>query len=109
MASGNRKITDIFLPKSKNNSKQIATSSTNAITSAQAKPTESSSSQSLLDVSSQVNQLELSGEIPFRPPKSFVFPKTKVGDRNRSCQHQWFEKFPWLHYDSTLVFLYKSL
>lgn len=93
MASGNRKIKDIFAPKSKGNSnKDIVTTTTTDV---------SSSSSSF-----KSNQSESGGEIPFRPHKSFVFPKTKIGERNRSCQHQWFEKFPWLHYDSTLVFFY---
>ena len=39
-------------------------------------------------------------QIPYRPSKSFAFPKTKVGERNRSCQHIWFEQFPWLRYDT---------
>ena len=102
MASGNRKITDIFSPKPNNGNKS---SSSNSIKPTASQSTldpriEPSSSQSLPDVSPQVVQFELSKEIPFRPPKSYVFPKTKVGERNRSCQHQWFEKFPWLHYDS---------
>ena len=33
------------------------------------------------------------------PKKCFVFPKTKSGKRERSCQHIWFENFRWLHYD----------
>ncbi|KAH7940233.1 hypothetical protein HPB52_022553 [Rhipicephalus sanguineus] len=33
----------------------------------------------------------------FVPAKSYVFPRGKC---NRSCQHAWFEKFPWLHYDA---------
>lgn len=37
----------------------------------------------------------------FIPPANFLFPKTKVGTRTRSCQHQWFTKFQWLHYDKT--------
>ena len=36
----------------------------------------------------------------YHPPKGFVFPKTKFGKRERSCQHNWFESYPWLHYDS---------
>ena len=38
-------------------------------------------------------------EKPFHPPKHFVFPKKKCGQRDRSCQHSWFETFDWLHYD----------
>ena len=34
------------------------------------------------------------------PSKDFVFPKTKFGSRNTgSCQHIWFDNYPWLHYD----------
>lgn len=36
---------------------------------------------------------------PFRPPPDYCFPKSKCGDRQRSCQTQWFQQFPWLHYD----------
>ena len=39
-------------------------------------------------------------EIPHRPSKAFVFPKTKIGERTHSYQHTWFERFPWLHYDT---------
>ena len=35
----------------------------------------------------------------YRPPKSFIFPKTTFGNRERRCQHQWFEDYNWLHYD----------
>ena len=35
----------------------------------------------------------------FRPEKSFEFPKSKFGNRDRRCQHQWFQDFKWLHYD----------
>ena len=38
---------------------------------------------------------------PYRPPaKTFIFPKMAVGARHRSCQHQWLDKFTWLHYDT---------
>jgi len=36
---------------------------------------------------------------PHRPPKTLVFPKVMVGGRKRSCQHYWFDRFPWLLYD----------
>ena len=36
---------------------------------------------------------------PFHPPNDYIFPKTKSGDRLRSCQAHWFKQFPWLHYD----------
>ena len=39
----------------------------------------------------------------------FAFPKSVVGKQQRSCQHHWFKKFTWLHYDietdSVLCFL----
>lgn len=51
-------------------------------------------------------------EVPFHPPKDFKFPKTsrmrtvtdKIGNakqitESRSCQHKWFEKWSFLHYD----------
>ena len=38
-------------------------------------------------------------EKSYHPSKDFVFPKTKFGSRNRPCQHNWFDNYPWLHYD----------
>ena len=38
-------------------------------------------------------------EKPFHPTKDYIFPKSRFGNRDRSCQHQWFNDFPWLHYD----------
>lgn len=35
----------------------------------------------------------------FHPPTDYIFPKTKCGDKLRSCQAHWFKSFPWLHYD----------
>lgn len=40
---------------------------------------------------------------PFHPPTDFKFPKVKVGSRDRSCQANWFQRFPWLHYDTRFV------
>ena len=36
----------------------------------------------------------------FRPGKSFQFPKSTFGKRERRCQQQWFEDFKLLHYDT---------
>lgn len=36
---------------------------------------------------------------PFHPPADYFFPKSKSGDKLRSCQAHWFKKFSWLHYD----------
>ena len=45
----------------------------------------------------------------YYPPENFEFSKSVVGKQQRSCQHQWFIKFTWLHYDietdSVLCFL----
>ena len=35
-------------------------------------------------------------EAAFHPPKCFKFQET----RDRKCQHEWFNKWRWLHYDS---------
>ena len=35
----------------------------------------------------------------FRPSVSFQFPKKKIGKYVRSCRSQWFEDFPWPHYE----------
>ena len=51
------------------------------------------------NVSSASNCCSLS-EKPYHPSKDFEFSKTKFGSRNpRSCQHNWFDNYPWLHYD----------
>ena len=48
------------------------------------------------------NNVIYSENKPFHPPMSFKFPKTVSGTgkntKNRSCQHEWFQKFDWLHY-----------
>ena len=39
-------------------------------------------------------------ERPYHPSKDFAFPKSKLGSRNpRSCKHNWFDNYPWIHYD----------
>ena len=35
----------------------------------------------------------------YRPPKSCGFPKTRIGNRERPCQYQWFKYYKWLPYD----------
>ena len=51
---------------------------------------------------SDQNDMNYSENNPFHPPKSFKFPKTQSGTgknmKMRSCQHEWFQKFDWLHY-----------
>ena len=42
------------------------------------------------------------GEL-FYLPKQYVFPKTKIENRNRSCQQHWFKVFPWLRYDERYI------
>ena len=46
-----------------------------------------------------VNNVGKDSFVQFHPDKSFKFPKTTIRNRNRRCQHQWFEDFKWLHYD----------
>ena len=43
--------------------------------------------------------LKINEDKPFHPPTDYVFLKTKIGDKQRSCQAHWFKQFPWLHYD----------
>ena len=45
------------------------------------------------------HNLKINGDKPFHPPNDYIFPKTKSGDRLRSCQAHWFKQFPWLYYD----------
>ena len=40
---------------------------------------------------------------PFHSASSFQFPKKKFGNQERPCQANWFQMFPWLHYDTRLV------
>ena len=46
-----------------------------------------------------VNNVGKNYFVQFRPDKWLKFPKTTIGNRDRRCQHQWFEDFNWLHYD----------
>ena len=43
---------------------------------------------------------EISSDDPFRPPPAFCFPKTKMGSCERPFQSSWFQKFPWLLYNT---------
>ena len=36
----------------------------------------------------------------FHPPKTYVFPKTKIGSRERPFHAHWCEDYPWLHYNA---------
>ena len=49
------------------------------------------------DVSSASNCCSLP-EKPYHSSNDFVFLETKFRSRNpRSCQHNWFDNYPWLH------------
>ena len=85
----NRKITDLFSAVNKNTNSSSSDSTKSATGSSAEPPT----------VPENVSH-NLNGDFLCRPTKTFTFPKTKIGDRNRSCQHQWFEQFPWLIYDT---------
>ena len=59
-----------------------------------------SKDSSALHGASSASHASLLPEKPYHLPKEFIFPKTKIGSRNRSCgQHKWFNDYPWLHYD----------
>ena len=60
--------------------------------------TSSSNSQSSKSHKESLTQEKLF-DSAFHPPKSFTFPKQQTGKQFRSCQHNWFYDFPWLHYD----------
>ena len=95
-----RKLTDFFqsCPKQvqkrieKDNSKEISNSLNKE------KPSECSS-LTIPDCSTSLSQF-----VQFKPPTNFSFPKTKYDARERSCQVSWFDKFPWLHYGTRLVY-----
>ena len=39
-------------------------------------------------------------EKTYHPSKDFVFLKTQLESESPcSCQHNWFDKHPWIHYD----------
>ena len=42
------------------------------------------------------------GEL-FHPPKDYVFPKIRIGARDRLCQQHWFKNVLWLHYDERYI------
>lgn len=46
-----------------------------------------------------IDNIKINDDKPFHPLADYVFPKSKSGDKLRSCQANWFTKFPWLHYD----------
>ena len=51
---------------------------------------------STLHGTSSASHASLLPEKPYHPSKEFIFPKTKIGSRNRSCgQHKWFNDYPW--------------
>ena len=60
--------------------------------------TSSSNSQSSKSHKESLTQEKLF-DSAFHPPKSFTFPKQQTGKQFRSCHHNWFYDFPWLHYD----------
>ena len=39
----------------------------------------------------------------YHPPSNFKFPSKKIGKWNRSCKHDYFEKWKWLHYTGYLI------
>ena len=39
----------------------------------------------------------LTHSLIYRPPKSYAFPKTAIGNQEQPCQYQWFEDYKWLH------------
>ena len=43
---------------------------------------------------------ETSSDGPFHPPLALCFPKTKMVSRERLCRSSWFQKFPWLYFDT---------
>ena len=49
---------------------------------------------------------------PFHPDHNFEFPSTIMGNQARSCNWQWFKKYPWLDYsvekDSVTCFVCKN-
>ena len=48
-------------------------------------------------------------KVPFHPDRTYEFKKTMAGKQKRSCNYQWFIKYPWLHYapenDSVICFI----
>ena len=88
-----KKMTDFF----KRTTEQGIQPQSTKTTSEEAQFTETAANPK--EVVSDFDQADVN-DGPFHPPSTFCFPKTKSGSRERSCQFTWFEKFPWLHYDS---------
>ena len=84
-----RRVTDFFQPIQK---------SVNEVKDDEPRK-ENTNSTFIQQQSNSQQTTELLLDKPFHPTKDFIFPKTKIGNRDRACQHQWFENFPWLHYD----------
>ena len=70
----------------------------NSVNSNDVNTKESSCVNSVNDSSSACNIYFILKQ-PYHQPKDFTFPKTKFRSHNRSCQHNWFHTYPWLHYD----------
>lgn len=85
----NRKITDLFSAVNNSSSSVFTKSATGS----------SAETPTVPEVAENVSK-NLNEDSLCRPAKTFTFPKTKIGERNRSCQHKWFEQFPWLIYDT---------
>lgn len=80
---------------SENNQKSI----TQFFKSNQRLPEQQSSQQKSPNSQEPTHNIKINDDKPFHPPADHVFPKSKSGDKLRSCQAHWFTKFPWLHYD----------
>ena len=56
-----------------------------------------------IDRGQNVNkQISINIDFPntrYRPKNDLKFPKRIIGNRERPCQHQWFDEFKSLHYD----------
>ena len=49
------------------------------------------------------NESEIRIVEQYHPPSNFKFPSKKIGKWNRSCKHDYFERWKWLHYTGYLI------
>ena len=88
-----KKITNWFTPKPSSSREKSESISTKEVS----KTEEEQKDPSLKEKVTKI--LPIIGNSPNQPDSNFVFKISNFGGRNRSFQHEWFSKFPWLHYN----------
>ena len=89
-----KRVTDFFKPK-------VSKSNEGVNTNLQNTSVEQENDPHLNEKENEETVLK-EGEL-LHPPKHYIFPKTRIGARERSCLQHWFKDFPWLHYDKRYI------